>query len=97
MNTPAPQTIYLKDYTPPAYLIDTVDLDFSIETGSTVVKATLAMRRNPVAATQALVLNGEELETLNVAVDGQKRPRINADTQAPHKRRTKSGVLLQTL
>ncbi len=79
MNTPAPQTIYLKDYTPPAYLIDTVDLDFSIETGSTVVKATLAMRRNPVAATQALVLNGEELETLNVAVDGQNVEFLVAD------------------
>ena len=79
MNTPAPQTIYLKDYTPPAYLIDTVDLDFSIETGSTVVKSTLAMRRNPAAATQALVLNGEELETLNVAVDGQNVEFLVAD------------------
>ncbi|WP_306605647.1 aminopeptidase N [Azonexus sp.] len=76
MKTETPQTIYLKDYTVPAFLIDTVDLDFSIETNGTVVTATLAMRRNPAAtdATSALVLDGEELETLNVAVDGEKVP-----------------------
>ena len=30
MKTDTPQTIYLKDYTPPAFLVDTVDLDFVI-------------------------------------------------------------------
>ena len=72
MKTDSPQTIYLKNYTPPAFLVDTVDLDFVIETGSTTVTTTLAMRRNPAAAAQALVLDGEELETLNVTVDGKK-------------------------
>jgi aminopeptidase N len=47
MKTDTPQTIYLKNYTPPAFLVDTVDLDFVIETGSTTVTATLTMRRNP--------------------------------------------------
>ena len=74
MKTDTPQTVYLKDYTPPAFLVATVDLDFVIETGSTTVTATLAMRRNPAVAAQALVLDGEELETLSVAVDGQKVP-----------------------
>jgi aminopeptidase N len=74
MKTDTPQTIYLKDYTPPAYLVDTVDLDFSIETGGTVVTASLAMRRNPQVPAQALVLDGEELETLDVTVDGAKVP-----------------------
>ena len=54
MKTDTPQTIYLKDYTPPAYFIDTVDLDFSIESAGTVVTATLAMRRNPALAAQPL-------------------------------------------
>ena len=49
MKTDTPQTVYLKDYTPPAFLVDTVDLDFVIETGSTTVTATLAMRRNPAS------------------------------------------------
>jgi len=74
MKTDTPQTVYLKDYTPPAWLIDRVDLDFSIETGSTLVSSTLAMRRNPAAEARPLVLDGEELETLSVSVDGQSVP-----------------------
>jgi len=81
MKTDTPPTVYLKDYTPPAYLIDTVDLDFSIETGGTTVSATLAMRRNPAVAAQPLVLDGDELETLSVAVDGKNVPfSATADT-----------------
>ncbi|MGB5010522.1 MAG: aminopeptidase N, partial [Candidatus Dechloromonas phosphoritropha] len=74
MKTDTPQTIYLKDYTPPAFLVDTVDLDFVIEAGGTTVTATLALRRNPAIAAQPLILDGEELETLSVAVDGEKVP-----------------------
>ena len=74
MKTDTPQTIYLKDYTPPAFLVDSVDLDFVIEGGGTTVTTTLAMRRNPAVAAQPLVLDGEELETLSVAVDGEKVP-----------------------
>ena len=63
MKTDIPQTIYLKDYTPPAFWIDTVDLDCVIEAGATTVTATLLLRRNPAAAPgQPLVLDGEELE-----------------------------------
>ncbi|UCV27985.1 aminopeptidase N [Ferribacterium limneticum] len=74
MKTDTPQTVYLKDYTVPAYLVDTVDLDFNIETGGTTVTATLAMRRNPAAASQPLILDGDELETLSVTVDGHQVP-----------------------
>jgi aminopeptidase N len=71
MKTDTPQTIYLKDYTAPAFLIDTVDLDFSIEKGSTTVTASLVMRRNPASTPQVLTLDGAELETLSVTVDGK--------------------------
>jgi aminopeptidase N len=74
MKTDTPTTVYLKNYTAPAWLIDTVDLDFVIAAGATTVSATLAMRRNPAVAGQPLVLDGEELETLSVAVDGKKAP-----------------------
>ncbi len=73
MKTDTPTTVYLKDYTPPAYWIDRVDLDFDIAAGQTTVSTTLAMRRNPAVAPQPLVLDGDELETLSVAVDGQNR------------------------
>ncbi len=76
MTTATPQTIYLKDYTPPAFLIDTVDLDFSIESDCTVVTARLALRRNPAtgAASGPLVLDGEDLDTVAVRIDGQDVP-----------------------
>ena len=74
MKTSTPQTVYLKDYTAPAYLIDTVDLDFNIETGGTTVSATLAMRRNPAVPAQPLVLDGDELKTLSVTVNREKVP-----------------------
>ncbi len=79
MKTDTPQTVYLKDYTPPAFLVDTVDLDFVIETGATTVTATLALRRNPAGAGRSLVLDGDELETLSVAVDGEKVPFLATD------------------
>ncbi|MBP5996502.1 MAG: aminopeptidase N [Azonexus sp.] len=79
MKTDTPQTVYLKDYTPPAFLVDTVDLDFVIETGATTVTATLALRHNPAVGTQPLVLDGDELETLSVAVDGRKVPFLATD------------------
>ncbi len=71
MKTDTPQTVYLKDYTVPAYLVDTVDLDLDIHPGVTTVTATLAIRRNPAVADQPLILDGDELETIAVSVDGQ--------------------------
>ncbi len=71
MKTDTPQTVHLKDYTVPAYLIDTVDLDFAIEAGGTTVGARLSMHRNPAAIVQPLVLDGDELQTLSVKVDGK--------------------------
>ncbi len=72
---PASPIIHLTDYTPPAFLVDSVDLDFDFCAGETLVTATLAMRRNPVVAAtnpQApLILDGEELETLDIAIDGR--------------------------
>ncbi len=80
MKTDTPQTIYLKDYTPPAYWIDTVDLDFSIEATGTIVRSTLVMRRNPAVAAQPLLLDGEELETLSVTVNAKNWPKSETPT-----------------
>ncbi len=71
MNTDTPRTIFLKDYVAPAYLVDTVELDIDIHTDAAIVTATLACRRNPGCASLALVLDGEELETLSVTLDGR--------------------------
>ncbi|MEQ1591294.1 MAG: aminopeptidase N [Thiobacillaceae bacterium] len=62
--------IQLSDYTPPAYLIDTVHLDVDIRADGTVVTATLACTRVAMAGA-SLILNGESLETLSVKLDGK--------------------------
>jgi len=69
-----PPTIYLKDYTPPAYLVDTVELEFDLDEQDTVVRAKLAMRRNPdhPHANPPLVLDGQQLELLALRLDGRE-------------------------
>ncbi len=69
MRTETPQPVRLVDYRPPAYLIDEVFLDFSLEPAATRVKAKLTVRRNGEHA-DPLVLDGDGLKTISVAVDG---------------------------
>ncbi len=66
----SPRTIYLKDYCPPAWLIDTVDLQVAIHDAYAEVQATLACRRNPAAVAAALALDGEELVLQELSIDG---------------------------
>ena len=72
MKTDTPQTVLLKHYTPPPFLVDTVDLDVDFQSAEVVVTARLAVRRNPSAVNREapLTLDGDELETLEVAIDG---------------------------
>ncbi|MBI4986709.1 MAG: aminopeptidase N [Rhodocyclales bacterium] len=70
MRTDTPNTIYLKDYLPPAWRVDTVDLHVAIHDGYAEVRAQLACRRNPAGAGGDLVLNGEDLDLQSLALDG---------------------------
>jgi aminopeptidase N len=69
----APRTIYLKDYVPPAYLVDTVDLHFDLHEEATRVRSRLVMRRNEAAqAGEApLELDGSHQTLLGIKLDGQ--------------------------
>jgi len=67
-----PQPKYRKDYRPPAWWVDHVDLHFDLGEEETRVRARLALRRNAEAPEGApLELDGEELELLSLAADGQ--------------------------
>ena len=70
----APRTPkYLADYAPPDHLIEEVDLDFKLDPTATRVAAKLRLRRNPKVATagRPLVLHGENLTLLSLALDGK--------------------------
>lgn len=66
------KTIYLKDYQAPDYLIDETHLKFELFESFTMVHTELHMRLNASKDTEELpelVLDGQELELLTVAMD----------------------------
>ena len=69
----APQPVRREDYRPPDYLVEQVELRFALDPAATEVRARLAVRRNPAASGDAppLVLDGQELELVEVALDGE--------------------------
>jgi aminopeptidase N len=67
MREPQPKTIHLKDYTPPAFRVETVDLDVDIRDEHALVRSRLAIRRT--GGNAPLVLDGEELSLISVTVD----------------------------
>ncbi len=80
MKVDAPRTIRLQDYRPPAYLIDTVDLDIALDPVRTTVVSTLKVRPNPDCIknsikSSALHLDGENLELVSVKLAGHKLAR----------------------
>ena len=73
MDQLARQPKLLKDYAPPDYLIETVELDFDLDPKATRVKSKLRLRPNPKAAPgdRPLVLDGEGLVLQSLALDGK--------------------------
>ena len=65
------ETIFRADYRAPSHLIDTVHLEFDLDADSTSVINTMHVRPNPDAQHSSdLILNGETLTLVSVAVDG---------------------------
>ncbi|WP_372372663.1 aminopeptidase N [Vreelandella venusta] len=66
-----PQPVYLSDYQPPAYQVTHTELTFDLDPAATRVKARLQIERHPSTDSQApLVLNGEHLTLISLAIDG---------------------------
>ncbi|CAD6551632.1 Aminopeptidase N [Paraburkholderia sabiae] len=78
-DTETPQVIRRADYAPPAFLIDTVALEFDLVPERTVVRNTMRIRRNPdaVRATH-LELMGEDLTFVEASIDGKPYANVRA-------------------
>ncbi|NNF96287.1 MAG: aminopeptidase N, partial [Halobacteria archaeon] len=65
--------MYLKDYVPPAYLVDVVDLHFDLDEEATTVRSRMMMRRNEAtqAGEAALELYGSHQELLSIKLAGK--------------------------
>jgi len=67
-----PQTVYLKDYQPPAFLVEHVSLTFRLQPSATEVVSSVQYRRNTLAASDApLELDGHHMELVSVRLDVQ--------------------------
>ena len=74
MRTEDPRPIRLKDYRPPDWLIETVELDVSLDPTATTVRSKLRLKPNGAAIPAPLVLDGEELKLRSLALDGKPLP-----------------------
>ena len=81
MRTSVGQPVRLVDYRPPDFLIDTVELDVSLNRHATRVVSTLAIRPNPAGrADVPLALDGDDLVLVSAELDGARL--ATADFQA---------------
>ncbi len=70
MQTQTDHAIFRKDYTPPAYWVDTVEMGFDLDPIAATVSTRIAMRRNLPDVKADLQLHGEELELLSLRMNG---------------------------
>jgi aminopeptidase N len=72
MRTEQARPVRLEDYRPPDWLVETVELDVSLDPKATRVRARLALKPNPKAAAPApLVLDGDGLALKSLRLDGE--------------------------
>src|ERR1700679_1556937 len=77
MRTEEHKAIRLQDYRPPDHLIETVDLDVSLHPTATRVRAKLKIKPNAAGTPAPLVLDGEDLKLVSLALDGNPLPAEN--------------------
>ncbi len=71
MKEAQPKEVKLEEYCPPDYRTETTDLLFDIRDGATRVTATLDVIKQS-ADGNTLVLDGQELELVSIALDGRE-------------------------
>ena len=86
----ANQTIYLKDYKKPSFLVDAVELDIQVYADYTQVGATLKMQRQTAGdlvlfgrdlELKSIILNGNELSEIDYQLDSEQLRIANAPDQ----------------
>ena len=72
MRTEEPRAVRLQDYRAPDFHVSEIALDFVLDPETTKVTARMQITRTGKSG-RALVLNGEHLKLLSVAIDGKTR------------------------
>ena len=71
MRTDTSPAIYRKDYTPPSYWVRTVQMGFDLDPSATRVATRITLERNSDSAEKAVVLYGEEVELVQIRLNGK--------------------------
>lgn len=71
MRTDTSTTIFRKDYLPPNYLVQTVEMGFDLDPAATRVATRITMTRNPNGAASTVTLYGEELQLVQLRLNGR--------------------------
>src|SRR5947209_2796892 len=71
MRTEQARPVRLEQYRPPDWLVETVELDVSLHSTATKVRATLKMSPNPDTPPAPIVLDGDGLRMTSLKLDGQ--------------------------
>ena len=75
MRTEEARPVRLEDYRPPDWLVETVELDVTLDPVATLVRATLTLRPNGNGTAPApLMLDGDALELRALKLDGAALP-----------------------
>jgi aminopeptidase N len=74
MRTDTASVIHRKNYTVPAYLVQTVELGFDLDPAATRVASRLTLQHNPAASSHEIVLCGEALELVQLRMNGKPLP-----------------------
>jgi len=73
-------TIYLRDYTPPAWLVEEVHLTFRLDPATTRVLSRIRFVPNPATRDRGFFLEGEELRLISARIDGAEvTPEVTAE------------------
>ncbi|MDA8164923.1 MAG: aminopeptidase N [Desulfobacteraceae bacterium] len=67
-----PRPVYLKDYRPPPWVVEYIDLRFDLDEEATLVQAKLACIAREPGRCRALVLAGRDLELRSVCLNGRR-------------------------
>lgn len=71
MRSDTAPTICRKNYTPPSYWVDTVEMGFDLDPAETRVATRISLTRNPAASKRELMLFGEEVELVQLRMNGK--------------------------
>ena len=87
----ADQTVYLKDYQKPSFVVDSIDLNIQVYDAYTLVSSKLVMQRQTAGdlvllgrdlSLQSLSVNGQQLSEQDYNLDAEQLVIINAPDQA---------------